>query len=185
MSGGLEVLPEGEDLQTIARAADSPLLHQLPRWTQVVTLRLPLISNKCKFSTREIQRDLGDMHRKVNLLIEWTLGTSSQPQPEFNDPFASSSTQTFGPRLSGLNTLTSSLGQLLALQMLQVHSTSNITGPPLMSPGNATLEVNPTLTSLPALLGHGLPNRPDMRPSPRLPNPPMRTWSTGALDVPI
>ncbi|KAJ3768466.1 hypothetical protein FB446DRAFT_792258 [Lentinula raphanica] len=58
----------------------------------------------------------------------------------------------------------SALGQLLALQMLQVHSTSNITGPPLMSPGNATLEVNPTLTSSPALLGHGLPNCPDVRP---------------------
>ncbi|KAJ3773091.1 hypothetical protein FB446DRAFT_703359 [Lentinula raphanica] len=160
---------------------------------------------RCEFSTREIQRDLGDMHRKVNLLVERSLGTSSQPQPEFKDPFATSSTPTFSPRPSianiapnqsapaddistisqRLNTLTSSVGQLLALQTQQIHSASNITGLPLLSPANATLEVNPTLTSSPALLGHGLPNRPDMRPSPRLPNPPMRTWSTGALDVPI
>ncbi|KAJ7276335.1 P-loop containing nucleoside triphosphate hydrolase protein [Mycena haematopus] len=32
------------------------------------------------------------------------------------------------------------------------------------------------------MLGHGLPNRPDLRPSPRAP---MRTWSAGTLDLPV
>ncbi|KAJ3999547.1 hypothetical protein F5050DRAFT_1709689 [Lentinula boryana] len=160
---------------------------------------------RCEFSTREIQRDLGDMHRKVNLLVERSLGANSQP--EFKDPFANSNTPTFSPRPSiantniapnqsapaddisaisqRLNTLTSSVGQLLALQTQQIQTSSNITGLPLMSAGNTALEVNPTLTSSPALLGHGLPSRSDMRPSPRLPNPPMRTWSTGTLDLPV
>jgi translation initiation factor 4A len=39
--------------------------------------------------------------------------------------------------------------------------------------------------SNPAALGHGVPNRPDMRPSPRAPNPPMHTWSAGTLDLPM
>lgn len=156
---------------------------------------------RCEFSTREIQRDLGDMHRKVNLLVERSLGASSQP--EFKDPFATSNGSTFSPRPSianiapnqsapsddistisqRLNTLTSSVGQLLQLQTQQIHSAAaaSLSGLPMMSSGNGSLEVNPALASL----GHGLPNRSDIRPSPRVPNPPMRTWSTGTLDLPM
>ncbi|KLO16344.1 P-loop containing nucleoside triphosphate hydrolase protein [Schizopora paradoxa] len=36
-----------------------------------------------------------------------------------------------------------------------------------------------------SLLGHGLPHRPELRPSPRNPNPPIRTWSAGTLDLPM
>ncbi|KIK65331.1 hypothetical protein GYMLUDRAFT_82590 [Collybiopsis luxurians FD-317 M1] len=158
---------------------------------------------RCEFSTREIQRDLGDMHRKVNLLVERSLGANSQP--EFKDPFASNNGPAFSPRPSvaniapnqpapaddittisqRLNTLTSSVGQLLALQTQQLHTSSTITGLPLVSSGNAALDVNPLATSAQAMLGHGLPNRSDIRPSPRVPNPPMRTWSTGTLDLPV
>jgi hypothetical protein len=36
------------------------------------------------------------------------------------------------------------------------------------------------------MLGHGLPNRPDLRgPPTRTPNPPMHTWSAGNLDLPM
>ncbi|KAJ3851644.1 hypothetical protein EV368DRAFT_42686 [Lentinula lateritia] len=179
------------DLQTQSFEAQlkaSPMIHDL--LDRLV---------RCEFSTREIQRDLGDMHRKVNLLVERSLGANSQP--EFKDPFASSNTPTFSPRPSTvniapnqsapaddistisqrLNTLTSSVGQLLALQTQQIHTASSIPGLPLMNTGNVGLEVNST----PAMLGHGLPSRSDIRPSPRLPNPPLRTWSTGTLDLPV
>ncbi|KAJ4466533.1 hypothetical protein J3R30DRAFT_3311044 [Lentinula aciculospora] len=180
------------DLQTQSFEAQlkaSPMIHDL--LDRLV---------RCEFSTREIQRDLGDMHHKVNLLVERTLGANSQP--EFKNPFASNNTPTFSPRPSitniapnqsapaddistisqRLNTLTSSVGQLLVLQTQQIQTASNITGLPLMSTGNAALEANPTLASSPAMLGHGIPS---LRPSPRLPNPPMRTWSTGTLDLPV
>ena len=35
------------------------------------------------------------------------------------------------------------------------------------------------------MLGHGHPSRHDLRPGPRGPNPPMRTWSAGTLDLPM
>ncbi len=158
---------------------------------------------RCEFSTREIQRDLGYMHRKVNLLVERSLGIGSPP--EFKFPFASSNGPTFSPRPSRgniapnqpapsddittisqrLNTLTSSVGQLLALQTRQIQS-SGLAGLSMMSSGNGSMEVNPSMNSTPSMLSHGLPpNRTDMRPSPRIPNPPMRTWSTGTLDLPV
>ncbi|THG97659.1 hypothetical protein EW026_g4378 [Hermanssonia centrifuga] len=34
-------------------------------------------------------------------------------------------------------------------------------------------------------LGHGLPSRADIRSTPRIPGPPMRTWSAGTLDLPM
>lgn len=113
---------------------------------------------RCEISTREIHRNLNDVHRKVDLLLERSMGFSSQP--EFKDPFApgSSSGGLSGlppqsiSRLSvsgniapnqqssddiiqisqRLNTLTSSVGQLLALQTQQ-H---------MQSVGPTTLGVN-------------------------------------------
>jgi hypothetical protein len=174
-----------------------------------------------EFSTREIQRDLSDVHRKVNLLLERSLGGNTQGQPEFKDPFAPANNN--GPGISApvglrgsiiggiapnqsnpsdditqisqrLNTLTSSVGQLLALQTQQ-HMQSTTAGPPNNSmisglPHQSDLPPNqlaptPTASSGQAIMAHALPNRPDLRPGPRVPNPPMRTWSVGALDLPM
>lgn len=176
---------------------------------------------RCEHSTREIQRDLGDVHRKVNLLVERSLGAATvNSQPEFKDPFAPSNTNgqnvmspsiLNGPRgsISGgiapnqipasdditqisqrLNTLTSSVGQLLALQTQQ-HIQTTTSGLPVNQSIGQQSEIAPNQIVSPGLppnqtvLGHGLPNRPDLRPSPRAPNPPMRTWSVGALDLPV
>jgi hypothetical protein len=169
---------------------------------------------RCEISTREIHHNLNDVHRKVDLLLERSMGFSSQP--EFKDPFAPGSSSGGLPGLpppgiarlsvSGniapnqqssddimqisqrLNTLTSSVGQLLALQTQQ-HM-QNV-GPTL---GNnhitqsQDIPPNQLLTPLAlagAVLNHGLPNnRPEIRTS-RTPNPPMRTWSAGSLDLPM
>lgn len=134
-------------------------------------------------------------------------------QPEFKDPFApqnsvarSFSSPMINPRPSmgsiapnqaspsdditsisqRLNTLTSSVGQLLQLQ------TQHIQGPPGLPGGlmggvhpHSDLGPNP-LPSGPhqGMLGHGPPPRQDMRHGPRPPNPPGRTWSTGNLEIP-
>jgi hypothetical protein len=174
---------------------------------------------RCEYSTREIQRDLGDVHRKVSLLVERSLGVNAiNSQPEFKDPFAPSnangqsimSPPLNGPRgsISGvapnqisppdditqisqrLNTLTSSVGQLLALQTQQRIQTATSGLPVNQSVGQQgeiapNQIVSPGLSPAQTILGHGLPNRPDLRPSPRAPNPPMRTWSVGALDLPL
>ncbi|THV08622.1 hypothetical protein K435DRAFT_772079 [Dendrothele bispora CBS 962.96] len=170
---------------------------------------------RCEFTTRDFhdrlvrcEKDIGEIHRKVNVLVERAVAANAQP--EFNDPF-SSSNSTFSPAINGarasvgniapnqvapgddigsisqrLNTLTSSVGQLLALQTQQIQSSAaGISGLPLIAPANQQIDVNPALNSNPGMLGHGLPNRPDLRPSPRVPNPPMRTWSAGTLDLPI
>ncbi|KAF8271769.1 hypothetical protein EI94DRAFT_1777336 [Lactarius quietus] len=169
---------------------------------------------RCEISTREIHRNLNDVHRKVDLLLERSMGFSSQP--EFKDPFApgSSSGGLSGlppqgiARLSvsgniapnqqssddiiqisqRLNTLTSSVGQLLALQTQQ-HMQS--VGPSLGSShitSSQDVPPNQLLTPLALsgnVLNHGLPNRPELRAS-RTPNPPpMRTWSAGSLDLPV
>jgi hypothetical protein len=175
---------------------------------------------RCEYSTREIQRDLGDVHRKVNLLVERSLGVASiNSQPEFKDPFAPSNVngqKIMSPALNGprgsvsggiapnqippsdditqisqrLNTLTSSVGQLLALQTQQ-HIQTTTSGLPVNQSGGQQGDIAPNQIVSPGLpptqtiLGHGLPNRPDLRPSPRAPNPPMRTWSVGALDLPL
>ncbi len=182
---------------------------------------------RCEYSTREIQRDLGELHRKVNVLLERSLTNnngSNGTQPEFKDPFSGNALRrgsftpggNMGPRPSignvapnqpapsdditsisqRLNTLTSSVGQLLALQTQQVQTPTltpisglpNVTNNGLLGPKTST----PNLDYLPAqslgnpsAIGRGHPNRPDMRPSPRLPNPPMRTWSTGTIDLPM
>jgi hypothetical protein len=169
---------------------------------------------RCEISTREIHRNLNDVHRKVDLLLERSMGFSSQP--EFKDPFApgSSSGGLSGlppqsiSRLSvsgniapnqqssddiiqisqRLNTLTSSVGQLLALQTQQ-HMQS--VGPTTLGVNhiNQSQEIPPNQLLTPLaisgnVLSHGLPNRPEIRTS-RTPNPPMRTWSAGSLDLPV
>jgi hypothetical protein len=171
---------------------------------------------RCEVSTREIHRNLNDVHRKVDILLDRSMGFSSQP--EFKDPFAtsSSSSSLSGPpsgmarlSISGnlapnqqpsddiiqisqrLNTLTSSVGQLLALQTQQhmqgmgpVLAGGQIAtiGPTQDIPPNQLL--TPPLPLSANVLGHALPNRPEIRAS-RTPNPPMRTWSAGSLDLPV
>jgi translation initiation factor 4A len=167
---------------------------------------------RCEISTREIHRNLNDVHRKVDILLDRSMGFNSQP--EFKDPFApssSSSSSISGPpsgmarlSISGnlapnqqpsddiiqisqrLNTLTSSVGQLLALQTQQ-HMQG--VGPPLG--GGQLATIGPTQDNIPPnqiipgnVLGQGLPTRPEIRAS-RTPNPPMRTWSAGSLDLPM
>ena len=166
---------------------------------------------RCEISTREIHRNLNDVHRKVDILLDRSMGFTSQP--EFKDPFApaSSSSSISGPpsgmsrlSISGnlapnqqpsddiiqisqrLNTLTSSVGQLLALQTQQhmqgVGPTLATIGPSQDIPPNQLL--TPPLPLSGNVLGHTLPNRPEIRAS-RTPNPPMRTWSAGSLDLPV
>lgn len=176
---------------------------------------------RCEYNTREIQRDISDIHRKVNILIERTLSNATSfnnAQPEFKDPFAPASGMSTPavniPRASfsaniapnqsppadditqisqRLNTLTTSVGQLLALQTQQ-HIQNATTGHLPAQMGRSTPQMQDMASnqifphgmgSNPAALGHGVPNRPDMRPSPRAPNPPMRTWSAGTLDLPM
>ena len=87
-----------------------------------------------------------------------------------------------------LNALTSSVGQLLALQTQQIQATSanlptvsNLSGIP---PDVITTQpIGPSLSQ--HMLGNGLPStRSDLRNSPRHPPQPMRTWSAGSLDLP-
>lgn len=170
---------------------------------------------RCEFAAQEVQRELRDVHRKVDFLVERSCNNASQAsnsQPEFKDPFAptggQSATSLAIPRASfsagiapnqspppdditqisqRLNTLTTSVGQLLALQTQQHLQGATTLGrltprtpdPPPNQPFGSNIGPNPTL------LGHGLPNRPELRAVPRAPNPPTRTWSAGNLDVPL
>ncbi|KAJ7179191.1 hypothetical protein C8R46DRAFT_1159848 [Mycena filopes] len=149
-----------------AQLKASPLIHDiLDRLLRV------------EYSTREVQRDVGDMQRKVNLLVDRSLGFGSQP--EFKDPFAvTPNGQSFSsPSLNGHrpsigiapNQATPSDDMVSVSQRLDMLTAS------MMSPG----------ASGAAMLGHGLPNRPDLRQSVRAPNSPMRTWSAGTLDLPM
>jgi hypothetical protein len=162
---------------------------------------------RCEYTTKEIQRDLGDIHRKVNLLLERSIGNIAQP--EFKDPFtpvmpgASGFYTPTRPSMSGgiapnqgppsddisqisqrLNTLTASVGQLVALQAQQhVHSTPGLPSSHILGNQQGDLLSHPVASNA-SLMGHGLPNRPDLRPSPRV-HPPSRTWSAGSLDPPM
>ncbi|KAG2739364.1 hypothetical protein P692DRAFT_201873228 [Suillus brevipes Sb2] len=110
---------------------------------------------RCEYNTREIQRDISNIHRKVNILIERTLSNATSfnnAQPEFKDPFAPASgmstpavniprasfSANIAPNQSSpadditqisqrLNMLTTSVGQLLALQTQQ-HIQNATTG---------------------------------------------------------
>ncbi|KXN83686.1 DEAD-box ATP-dependent RNA helicase 34 [Leucoagaricus sp. SymC.cos] len=170
---------------------------------------------RCEYSTREIQRDLNDIQRKVTLLLERALTTSTQlpAQPEFKDPFANGNTLGSAPSqprpsigniapnqqappledmptiTQRLNALTTSVGQLLALQTQQMQQTAHPLearnsiiglGPPQDIAPNQL--ASPPALSPPSLIGHTLSNRPDLRPTPR--QQPTRTWSSGTLDLP-
>ena len=172
----------------------------------------------CEYSTREIQRDLGDVHRKVNMLVERSLGMSAMP--EFKDPFAPGNaiSRHFSPPppLNGhrpsmggniapnqtlpsddilqisqrLNTLTTSVGQLLALQTQHHVPPSGLQNPHFRGSLQPDLAPNSVLSSQPSqppanhhIIGHGMPTRPDMRS--RAPHHPSRTWSAGALELPM
>lgn len=198
LDSGSHFTPTTDSSQSFeAQLKASPLMHD-------ILDRLV----RCEYSTREIQRDLGDMHRKVNLLVERSLGATSQP--EFKDPFAPTlNGSSFSPSLNGprpsianiapnqvtasddmasmsrrLDTLTSSLGQLLALQTQQIHSTSLTNNSPQIDLAPNQMMSPPGLTGA-SMLGHGLPHRPDFRPTPRAPNSPMRTWSAGNIDLSV
>jgi len=168
----------------------------------------------------EIQRNLDEVHRKVDSLLEQPTASRT---PEFNDPFAPGNIATLNgsrPSLAlapnqlppnpitpnqiltqngsapdevgqisqRLNALTSSVGQLLALQTQQIQATSASlpTAPSMsgISPDIITTQpIGPSLSQ--HLLGNGLPStRLDPRNSPRHPPQPMRTWSAGSLDLP-
>lgn len=170
---------------------------------------------RCELTTQEVQRELGDVHRKLDFLVERFLNNAVQTSntlPEFKDPFAPTATSqpssalniprpsltaNIAPNQSPpldditqisqrLNTLTTSVGQLLALQTQQ--HIQNATSLGRVTPHTPDIPANQgygtNIGSNPALLGHGLPNRPDLRPSSRAPNPPIRTWSAGNLDLP-
>jgi hypothetical protein len=172
-------------------------------------------------ATREIQRDLSDVHQKINILLERSMANRA---PEFKDPFAPGSMVNAngsrasialaphqlasnymqnpldpnqGPNGGGddvgqisqrLHVLTSSVGQLLALQTQQIHaSNAGLSNNPGIG-GGLPQDISPN-TILPhnsaTLLGHGLPGpRGDLRNSPRPPAQPARTWSAGSLDLP-
>jgi hypothetical protein len=198
-SGGLD-----HQMSFDAQLKSSPVIHD-------ILDRLV----RCEYSTRDVQRELGDMQRKINLLLERSLGVASQP--EFKDPFASSNPNGNGftspplnvhrPSIGNiapnqpapsddfttisqrLNTLTSSVGQLLALQTQQHMLSANtdirsntIVGINEMAPNQM---MPPPQMSSSAMPGHGLPQRPGLGPSTRPLNPPMRTWSAGTLDLPM
>ena len=168
--------------------------------------------SRCETFAMEIQHDLGEVHQKVNLLLERALVTNTQP--EFKDPFAPSlngnnlSSQFTAPRQSigniapnqvpaiddittisqRLNTLTSSVGQLLALQTQQLQANAELRSNSVINtnipqPDLSPNQMLPSVITGHPVLGHGLPNRQDLRPSPRSPNPPLRTWSAGNIDL--
>lgn len=169
---------------------------------------------RCEFTTQEVQRELRDVHRKMDFLVERSFNNAPQAsssQPEFKDPFAptggQSATSLTIPRASfsvgiapnqspppdeitqisqRINTLTTSVGQLLALQTQQHIQNATTLG--RLTPHTPDLPPNQpfgaNISPNPALLGHGLPNRPELRAS-RAPNPPTRTWSAGNLDLPL
>ena len=171
---------------------------------------------RCEISTREIHRNLNDVHRKVDILLDRSTGFTSQP--EFKDPFATASAPSSisGPSssmtrlsISGnlppnqqpsddiiqisqrLNTLTSSVGQLLALQTQQhMRSVGPTLGGGQIAPIGSSQDIPPNQLLTPPLplsgnvLSHTLPSRPELRAS-RTPNPPLRTWSAGSLDLPM
>ena len=87
-----------------------------------------------------------------------------------------------------LNVLTSSVGQLLALQTQQIQASSaglpaasSVSG---ISPDAITTQpIGPSLSQ--HMLGNGFPStRSDLRNPSRHPTQPMRTWSAGSLDLP-
>ncbi|KAH9853702.1 hypothetical protein C2E23DRAFT_867727 [Lenzites betulinus] len=175
--------------------------------------------SRLELSNREIRRNLVDMHRKVDILVDRAINANANVNGpiEFQDPFAPTANpnQGFGnPGMNGprgsianiapnqsppgddintissrLNTLTSSVGQLLALQTQQIQaSNGGLQNAQLLGGALPQTDLStalPPILNSSAGLGHGLPGRPDIRQSQRMPNPPMRTWSAGTLDLPM
>lgn len=166
-------------------------------------------------TTRDIQHQLSDVDRKVRVLLERYITTNSPP--EFSNPFATGPVaQSFSAAPRGsiigniapnqaappdditeisqrLNSLTSSVDQLVALSAAQKMQVGNgsFSGSQMLPPGLPAQmgDFNPRMFpgNMPNVnpLGHGLPgNRPDLRPTQRMPNAPVRTWSAGTLDIP-
>lgn len=158
---------------------------------------------RCEYSTREIQRDLGEVNRKISLLLERTIPSSSAP-PEFQDPFSSSGASgNLGPRQSfggnvapnqaapssdmsainqRLNTLTSSVGQLLAMQT-QNMQTANATFAPGAN-GMVANDVPPNQVapnSNMGMTGRGINSRASSAITPTMS---MRSWSQANVDAP-
>lgn len=158
---------------------------------------------RCEYASQEVQRELSDLSRKVNILIERTLVNSIKP--EFKDPFAPSGSVQPRPSIGNiapnqaaanddtssisqrLNMLTTSVEQLLALQTQQiqqnlvVHPESRNSVNSLITPH---IEIAPNQILAPigipnnaSILGHGLPNRPEIRSTSRQQNP-NRNWSS-------
>lgn len=170
---------------------------------------------RSEMTSKEIQREVSDLHVKMDFLVERILNQATQSpaqplsQPEFKNPFAPStpSIPLNGSRPSislapnqpsdditqisqRLTTLTSSVGQLLALQTQQHMQANNagLGGGPLSALSPSQIDIAPNQMLPPAsnaIIGHGLPNRPDLRGPSRTPNPPARTWSAGSLDLPV
>ena len=169
---------------------------------------------RCEISNNAIQRELESVHRSINILVERVVSTGPMNgEPEFKNPFApSASSRSLTPSTGigplqqtsphgqpskndeltqisqRINTLTSSVGQLLALQTQQhMNSLSHTFDPRQSLVPQPSMDIAPNQIVTPPNQGSLMPllsNRPDLRPTPRTPNPPMRTWSVGTLELP-
>ncbi|KAF8332816.1 uncharacterized protein EI90DRAFT_3122561 [Cantharellus anzutake] len=175
---------------------------------------------RCEYSTKEIQRELGDVTRKVNFLVERALADATPNDPGM--PSRNGSIANFSQsRLPGgnalhnqdeirvlqqrINTLTTSVSQLLALQTQQhmnnvtaIHANGNIgTQNPnnnveqhslsfanVLSPSNAQ-NVGPVQgVGLASHQVHALPSRPEVgMVTHRNRAPPSRQWSATSSDL--
>lgn len=174
----------------------SPLIHEL----------LNRMDRNESLATRDIQRELVDIGRKVDLLVDKLLTPATNAVPEFSNPFAPSSAPSFStPDLSGLDggprgsiigsippnqagpldDITAITNRFGSLSAAVDHHLANITNgmstPPLLPTGVSPNDLLPRGSLVPSgSLGHGIPNRPSLR----IPGPPSRTWSAGNLDIP-
>ena len=201
-----------DQLSFDAQLKSSPLINDIVK-------RLIRYEN----NVAEIKRNLDEVNRKVDSLLDQSAANLVNHAPEFNDPFAPGNIATLNgsrPSLAlaphqlpsnpiapnqiltqngsapdevgqisqRLNALTSSVGQLLALQTQQIQATNAglPTAPSFsgVSPDVITTQpIGPSLSQ--HMLGNGLPStRSDPRSSARHPSQPMRTWSAGSLDLP-
>jgi len=205
-STGVEYL-QGLDAQLKASPFINDILDRLIRCEisgREIRQELGEVHRKVEFLVRNIQP--GDHAMKG------PDRPAHNTEPTFRNPFAPSASPlppTNGSAFSGgnnlsttspphsqdeiaqisqrLNTLTTSVSQLLALQT-QHHIQSINSGlpssqPQQSNPGSVDGLPGPNPGGPPGPLA--LSNRPDLRPNPRAPNPPMRTWSAGSLDLPM
>lgn len=174
----------------------SPLIHEL----------FNRMDRNESLATRDIQRALVDIGRKVDLLVDRLLTPATNAVPEFSNPFSPSSAPSFStPDLSGLDggprgsiigsippnqagpldDITAITNRFGSLSAAVDHHLANITNgmstPPLLPTGVSPNDLLPRGSLVPSgSLGHGIPNRPSLR----IPGPPSRTWSAGNLDIP-